>query len=82
VKSEVADVKNLGTVGGSDRWAGASTAAAFLQEFTVNSKTGEPAYPWAHIDLSSSYTGPKGQPHIRGGANGFGVETVVEWLQS
>lgn len=72
VKSEVADVKNTGGVGGA-RYAGASTAAAFLGYFTD--------YPWAHIDLSSSHYGGKGKPYIRGGANGFGVQTMVEYLK-
>lgn len=71
MKSEVADIKNLGGAGGAG-FGGASTAAAFLQFFTD--------YPWAHIDLSSSYYGGKGKSWIRGGANGFGVETIVEYL--
>lgn len=71
IKSEVADIKNLGGVGGP-RYAGASTAAAFLQHFTE--------YPWAHIDLSSSYWGGKGKPWIRHGANGFGVQTMIDYL--
>lgn len=72
VRAEVADLKNMGGVGGP-RFAGASTAAAFLQCFTD--------YPWAHIDLSSSYYGGKGKSYIRGGANGFGVQTMVEYLR-
>lgn len=71
-KSDVADVKNLSGVGGPG-FGGASTAAAFLQFFTD--------YSWAHIDLSSSYYGGKGKPWIRGGANGFGVQTMVEYLK-
>lgn len=72
VKAEVADLKNMGGVGGA-RYAGASTAAAFLECFTD--------YPWAHIDLSSSHWGGKGKGYIRGGANGFGVQTMVEYLR-
>jgi len=72
MKSEVADLKNIGGVGGPS-YGGASTAAAFLKEFT--------SYPWAHIDLSSSYKGNKGSAHIRAGANGFGVETMIEYLR-
>ncbi|MFH1286726.1 MAG: leucyl aminopeptidase [Candidatus Magasanikbacteria bacterium] len=71
MKCEIADVKNLGGVGG-DRYAGASTAAAFLEYFTD--------YPFAHIDLSCSYYGGKGKSFIRSGANGFGVQTMVEYL--
>lgn len=73
VKAEVADLKNTGGVG-HPRFAGASTAAAFLEYFTD--------YPWAHIDLASSYWGPKGKSYIRGGANGFGVQMMVEYLRN
>ena len=79
IKSEVADVANVGDVGGRG-YAGASTAAAFLEFFTKNVETGEAAYPWAHIDLSCSYYGGKGKPWIRHGANGFGIETMIEYL--
>ncbi|MDZ4228371.1 MAG: hypothetical protein U1E54_03935 [Candidatus Levybacteria bacterium] len=72
MKSEVADIKNLGGVG-APGFGGASTAAAFLQFFTD--------YPWAHIDLSCSYYGNKNKPWIRNGANGFGVQTMVEYLK-
>ncbi|MEK7084527.1 MAG: leucyl aminopeptidase [Patescibacteria group bacterium] len=72
IKSDVADIKNTGGIGGP-RYGGASIGAAFLQEFTT--------YPWAHIDMSSCYyKTPK--PWIRIGANGFGVETMVEYLCS
>lgn len=80
MKSEVADIKNTGSVGGRG-YGGASTAAAFLEFFTKDVKTGEPAYPWAHIDLSCSYYGGKGKPWIRHGANGFGIETIIEYLR-
>lgn len=79
MKSEIADIKNLGGVGGP-RFAGASTAAAFLQYFTLQPGSGQ-SYPWAHIDLSCSYYGGKGKPWIRYGANGFGVATMVEYLR-
>lgn len=74
---EVADIKNIGGVG-HPRYGGASTAAAFLQFFTKDK--GGNGYPWAHIDLSCSYYGGKGKPWIRWGANGFGVQTMVEYL--
>jgi leucyl aminopeptidase len=77
MKSLVADYKNLG----SSRYGGASSAAAFLQFFTLDPKTGECNYPWAHIDLSSSYYKGKGRPYIRGGANGFGVQFMIQYLR-
>lgn len=72
VKAEVADLRNTGGVG-HPRFGGASTAAAFLQNFTE--------YPWAHIDMSCAYWGGKGKAWIRGGANGFGIETMIEYLK-
>jgi leucyl aminopeptidase len=72
VKADVADLRNTGGVG-NPRYGGASTAAAFLENFTD--------YPWAHIDLSCSHYGGKGKSWIRGGANGFGVQTLVEYLK-
>ncbi|MBP9761237.1 MAG: leucyl aminopeptidase [Candidatus Magasanikbacteria bacterium] len=77
---DIADIKNAGNVGGSG-YGGASTGAAFLQFFTRNDE-GETPYPWAHIDMSSCYFKEKGKSYIRGGANGFGVETLVNYLQS
>lgn len=81
VKCDVADINNMGGVGGNRRYGGASAAAAFLQFFTTHPKT-KKTYPWAHIDMSSCYNGPKGKPYIRGGANGFGVQTMVEYLRT
>lgn len=75
MKTPIADIKNAS----ASRYGGASTAAAFLQHFTLNEE-GEAGYPWAHVDLSSSYNDGKGKPWIRGGANGFGVQTMVEYL--
>jgi len=72
MKSEVADIKNCGGVG-DPRFGGASTGAAFLQFFAD--------FPWAHIDLTSSYYKGKGKSWIRGGANGFGVQTMIEYIR-
>jgi len=79
MKCEIADIVNVGQVGGRG-FGGASTAAAFLEFFTKDPKTGEDVYPWAHIDLSSCYWGGKGKSWVRGGANGFGVQTMIEYL--
>lgn len=77
MESQIADIKNIS----DSRYAGASTAAAFLEFFTQDIETGEPAYPWAHIDLSSAFIGGKGKPWLRPGATGFGVQTMVEYLR-
>lgn len=76
IKSEVADISNVGAI----RYGGASQGGAFLQFFTLDSKTGEPLFPWAHIDLSCAYLGPKGKPWVRGGASGFGVQMMLDYL--
>jgi leucyl aminopeptidase len=73
LKSTVADLKNIGGVG-SARFGGASTAAAFLEAFTGD-------YPWAHVDLACSHYA-KDHGYVRAGANGFGVETMVDWIQT
>lgn len=73
MKSPIADISNFS----DQKWAGASTAAAFLQFFVEDDE-----YPWLHIDLSSSYYGKKGKPWAGPGANGFGVQTTVEYLMS
>jgi leucyl aminopeptidase len=77
MKSPVADISNISET----RYGGASTAAAFLEFFTLNHETGEPHYPWAHFDLSSAFAGKKGKPWRRYGATGDVVQTVVEFLR-
>lgn len=67
LKSLVADVKNIGRSG----QAGASSAAAFLKEFTD--------YPWAHVDMASAWNMQHG-PTQRVGATGFGVHLIVSLL--
>jgi leucyl aminopeptidase len=82
MKSKVADIKNMGGVGGS-RYGTASTAAAFLQFFTQEKKGDEMVYyPWAHIDLASAlFSNSSSKSWLRHGANGFGVQTLVEYLK-
>ena len=70
LKSEVADLKNIG-----GRMGGSITAALFLGEFVK-------AKRWAHLDIAGpafpeggSELGPKG-------ASGFGVRTLVRWVLS
>lgn len=66
IQSEIADIKNVG-----ERWGGASTAAAFLQEFV--GKT-----PWVHLDIAGTAIGAKAssiQPAKV--ASGAGVRTLL-----
>lgn len=68
MKSEVADVKNLGSQG-----AGTITAGAFLKEFVSDT-------PWAHLDIAGTAWWSEDQPYIPKGASGFGVRVMMRWL--
>lgn len=73
LKSEVADLKNVG-----DRSAGTITAAAFLQEFVGET-------PWAHLDIAGTAWGVE-KSYINGkGPTGTAVRTLLQlirnWLQ-
>jgi len=80
LKSQVADIRQTGEVGGRG-FGGASTAAAFLQHFTLDRKSKEPAYDWAHIDMSSSFIQSGTKSWNRGGATGFGLQLAIEYLR-
>ncbi len=68
IRSEIADIKNVG-----NRWAGAITAAKFLQEFVEDT-------PWVHLDIAGMDLDHDGRPFACKGATGFGVRTLVELL--
>ncbi len=67
IKSEVADIKNVG----EGRWAGAITAAKFLEQFVG-------ATPWTHIDIAGPAFRDKPKPWSDAGASGQYVRTMVE----
>jgi leucyl aminopeptidase len=67
IKSDVADIRNVG----EGRWAGAITAAKFLEEF-VNGT------PWVHIDIAGPSFLEKPKPWLDGGGTGAFVRTLVE----
>ncbi len=69
IKSQIADVKNLG-----GKYGGTCTAAAFLQQFTD--------YPWAHLDIAGTGWNMKPKPWIRAGATGYGVHMLVEFVRN
>jgi leucyl aminopeptidase len=68
IKSDVADMKNVGGRGG-----GAITAAAFLQKFVGN-------YPWAHLDIAGTSWSDEVRPYTPKGATGVGVRLLIQWL--
>ncbi len=69
--SPVADLKNIG----SDRFAGASIAGLFLENFTDG-------LPWAHIDLGMSALTESDKGTDVKGATGFGVRLLIELLEN
>ncbi len=67
IKSDVADIKNIG----AGRWGGAITAGKFLEEFVAEK-------PWVHIDIAGPSFLEKPKGWIDGGGSGAFVRTLVE----
>jgi leucyl aminopeptidase len=67
IKSEVADIKNVG----DGRWGGAITAAKFLEQFVDST-------PWTHLDIAGPAFRDKPKPWCDAGASGQFVRTLVE----
>jgi leucyl aminopeptidase len=70
VKSDVADVKNVG-----GRWGGAITAAMFLKKFVGN-------YKWIHLDIAGTAILEESQDYISKGASGVGVRLLADFLRN
>lgn len=70
IKSQIADIKNVGR----GREAGASAGAVFLQEFV-----GE--VPWAHLDIAGVTWSSRDLPLSAKGATGFGVRLLDEFVR-
>lgn len=68
LKSQVADIKNVT----GKRWGGAITAAMFLKEFVNHGS-------WAHVDLSSAWSGTERDYRPYGGS-GEGPRWILEWI--
>lgn len=68
LKSEVADIKNLG-----EKEGGAITGALFLKEFVGKTK-------WAHLDIAGTAWTDKELPYCPKGATGSTVRTLIEYL--
>ncbi len=67
IKSEVADIKNVG----EGRWGGAITAAKFLEQFVGDT-------PWVHLDIAGPAFRDKPRPWADAGGSGQFVRTLVE----
>lgn len=70
IKSEVADIKNVGKKGA----AGTISAGLFLQHFVKKT-------PWAHLDIAGpAWNETKSNPYQPIGGSGFGVRLLLEYL--
>jgi leucyl aminopeptidase len=67
IKSDIADMKNTG----GSRYAGAITAAKFLEEFVGD-------VPWAHLDIAGPSWAEKENATREAGGTGCFVRTLVE----
>jgi leucyl aminopeptidase len=71
IKSNVADIKNVGGPG-----AGTITAGCFLSRFVEKKQT------WAHIDIAGTAWDMSGsKPHFPKGATGVGVRLLCRYAQ-
>lgn len=72
MESQVADLQNLGAV---SRFAGACTAAGFLEHFI------EDGTPWAHMDIAGTAWVKKDQPTVPKFGTGFGVRVLDRLIE-
>ncbi|MEI6858832.1 MAG: leucyl aminopeptidase [Shewanella sp.] len=70
LKSPIADLKNSGYGG-----PGATTAAAFLKQFTGETR-------WAHLDIAGSALAAKDVGVTPAGGTGIGVRLLSHWLMN
>ncbi len=70
LKSDVADIKNIG-----NRYGGAITAAKFLAEFVDDT-------PWVHLDIAGTSETDKEKGYLVKGATGVPVRTLVNLILS
>jgi len=70
IKSEVADIRNIGGKG-----AGTITAAAYLQEFVGDT-------PWAHLDIAGTAWNFTEKSYIPKGPSGIAVRTLLNLVRN
>lgn len=69
IKSEVADLKNVGGPSG-----GAITAGKFLQHFTD--------YPWMHFDIAGVSFATSKKSYLPAGGTAYGLRMLLDFLQT
>lgn len=68
LKSDVADMRNIGGRGG-----GMITAGMFLSKFVGD-------YPWVHLDIASTDWGASERPYVGKGPTAIGTRLLVQFL--
>ncbi len=69
IDSTIADMKNTG----NNRYGGAINAALLLAEFVGD-------VPWVHLDIAGPARWPEDEHYQRQGGSGFGVRTLVAFV--
>jgi leucyl aminopeptidase len=69
IKSDVADVKNVG-----GKWAGAITAAMFLRKFVGDNR-------WIHLDIAGTAMIEEPLEYVPKGGSGVGVRLLIDFLR-
>lgn len=70
IKSEIADIKNIGPA----RKAGTIMGAAFIQEFVDKAK-------WAHLDIAGTAWADSEKPHQAKGPTGVAIKTLLKIVE-
>jgi leucyl aminopeptidase len=70
IKSNIADIKNVG--GG--KGGGAITGAWFIKEFTGDT-------PWIHLDIASTTWVDEGRPWLAKGPTGVAIRSIIDFAQ-
>lgn len=70
IKSDIADIKNMGPRGK----AGTIMGAVFIQEFVDKAK-------WAHLDIAGTAWNDEGKPHQSKGPTAVAVRTLVKLVE-
>jgi leucyl aminopeptidase len=73
LKSDSADIINA-----AGRHASPLSAAAFLSYFVPRDNS----IPWAHLNIAGVADTEKDLPYLSKCSTGWGVRTLIEWLQS
>lgn len=70
IKSDIADIKNIG----KGRKAGTIAGAVFIQEFVKDAE-------WAHLDIAGTAWNDEPKPHYAKGPSGVAVRTLLRLVE-